>query len=375
MQIELEPSLQRWVDAAILDPRQASRIREFETAAGPHRRSRLPVLLGLVFGGLMLAAGVLLFVSAHWDELSPVQRMSMLVGAVGGFHVAGALFAERFRAMAITLHAVGSVALGGAIFLAGQIFNMQEHWPAGIMVWALGAVAGWLLLGDWPQLALAAILVPFWLVGEWTEAMAQSPDGWQIATAGILLLALSYLSVRSPAAPAANDSVLRSFTWIGGIALLPAALSAGLASHLRYGRTSPTGMSFLGWICALLLPLAFAYVFRRDRTWINVVAAVWVVILSWMAHASVGALIYLWAAIGAAGLIAWGVYELRAERINLGMAAFALTVLLFFFSNMMDRLDRSAGLIALGTVFLAGGWYWEKLRRRLVGSVQSGEIG
>ena len=58
------------------------------------------------------------------------------------------------------LHAVGTVALGGAIAMAGQIFNMQEHWPSAVLLWAVGAIAGWLLLGDWPHLALTAILAP-----------------------------------------------------------------------------------------------------------------------------------------------------------------------------------------------------------------------
>jgi uncharacterized membrane protein len=134
MQIELESSLERWVAAAILDPQQAERVREFEAERAPQSRSRLPVVMGLAFGGVMLAAGVLLFVSAHWEEMSPAQRMTLLVSAVGAFHAIAAICSERFHAMAVTLHAVGTVSLGGAIFLAGQIFNMQEHWPAAVLL-------------------------------------------------------------------------------------------------------------------------------------------------------------------------------------------------------------------------------------------------
>ena len=61
-----------------------------------------------------------------------------------------------------------------------------------------------------------------------------------------------------------------------------------------------------------------------------------------------------------------GRYEFRPERINLGMAGFAITVVAFFFSSVMDKLGRSASLIVLGTLLLAGGWQWEKLRRRLL---------
>ena len=73
-------------------------------------------------------------------------------------------------------------------------------------------------------------------------------------------------------------------------------------------------------------------------------------------------------------MIAWGVYELRAERINLGMVGFALTIVFFFFSSVMDKLGRSASLMALGVLFLGGGWYWEKLRRKLVAQSVSGGV-
>ena len=79
MRIELESSLQRWVEAQLLDARQAERIRAFEVAEAPAQRARWPVIVALAFGGIMLATGILLFVSAHWEDLSPFQRMSLLV--------------------------------------------------------------------------------------------------------------------------------------------------------------------------------------------------------------------------------------------------------------------------------------------------------
>ena len=118
MQIELESSLDRWTHASLLNSEQAARIREFEAAYAPRRSARVPILIGVALGGVMLAAGVLLFVAAHWMNLSPMQRMALLVFAVGGSHLAAAFSADRFPAMAVTLHAVGTAALGGAIFLA-----------------------------------------------------------------------------------------------------------------------------------------------------------------------------------------------------------------------------------------------------------------
>ena len=94
----------------------------------------------------MLGAGVLLFVSAHWDELSPASRFSLVLLLVAGFHVVGAITSQRFSAFATTMHCLGTVALGAGIFLSGQIFNLQEHWPGGVMLWAIGAWLGWKML-------------------------------------------------------------------------------------------------------------------------------------------------------------------------------------------------------------------------------------
>ena len=72
--------------------------------------------------------------------------------------------------------------------------------------------------------------------------------------------------------------------------------------------------------------------------------------------------LYPWWALGAIGLVAWGVRDGRGERVNLGAAIFAATVIAFYFSQVMDKLGRSASLVGLGLLFLAGGWALERVR-------------
>jgi hypothetical protein len=222
-----------------------------------------------------------------------------------------------------------------------------------------------MILGDWPQLAIAAILVPWWLLGEWTEAVS----GDRIVATSVLMIAITYLSVRT----AKRDPVRVALGWMGGIALLPAALIAAVERHLwsRPHNLQP-GIAAIGWLGAIVLPLAFAYAFRRGAVWMNAVAAGWVMGLSAINELRLETPLYAWCLLGSIGLIAWGIYEYRAERINLGMAGFAITLIFFFFSSVMDKLGRSASLIMLGVLFVAGGWQWEKLRRRLVSQVRVG---
>ena len=75
---------------------------------------------------------------------------------------------------------------------------------------------------------------------------------------------------------------------------------------------------------------------------------------------------FVWWALGGGLLALWGARDGRAERINLGAVVVALTVIHFYFSQVFDKLGRSASLIGLGVLCLLGGWLLERLRRRLL---------
>jgi len=66
--------LLRWSEAGLIDAATADQIRAFEQANAGTKRLRWPILVALAFGGLMVCGGVLLFVAAHWDALSPPMR-------------------------------------------------------------------------------------------------------------------------------------------------------------------------------------------------------------------------------------------------------------------------------------------------------------
>ena len=386
-----EKQVERWVAVGVVDAPTAARIRAFEASQAPSERLRWPVLLALALGGVLLCAGVLLFVAAHWDELSPSSRFSLVLLMVGAFPVAGALTAERFPALSTTFYAVGTVCTGAGIFLSAQIFNLQEHWPNGILLWALGALAGWFLLRNWAQAMLLALLVPAWLCGEWevrTEGMRISS---RLIVEGSLLLAITYLSARggSPEKMAEQDSPeRRALAWVGGILLLPFAILTFLERHENWWWwTTRQHASLLllatGWLIAMGGPLALAVVLRRRAAWFNAVATIWVLVIGTFtsvnaANASNSLLvyawntvgIYFWAGAGSLALVAWGLQERRRERINLGVAGFALTVVFFYFSNVMDKLGRSASLIGAGVLLLVGGWVLERTRRGLIARME-----
>lgn len=369
-------TLQRWLDAGLIDAGTAARIRAFEQERETGSGRRWPAVLAWIFGGLLLCAGVLLFVAAHWDRLAPGSRFALALLMVLVFHLAGALLQNRVRVLAIVLHAVGTVALGGGIFLAAQIFHLQEHWPGGVMLWAAGAWIAWALLRDSIQVALAAVLTPLWLSGEWMVATERMCGGDLILTAGLWLLALVYLDARGPG----HDSPARRFlVWTGGLALIPLTFFVINSREFEWnqdGPLLPAGLFATGWLFSLGAPLALAFLLRRRDSWPVAIGAAWVVLLGTIAAGMEGGydvsydwheiMVYALCACGSILMAWWGLMEQRRERINLAVAGFGLTVVFFYFANLMDKLGRSVSLMVLGVLFLVGGYLLERTRRGLI---------
>lgn len=359
-------NLERWRAAGLLDDGTADRIAAFEEREGTFKErsarpaTRWAVWVAVALGAIAVGAGVFLFVAAHWDGLSPAARFALVVLLVALFHGGG--LASRTAAFRIALHALGTLALGAGVALTAQIFHLEEHWSGGALVWALGALAGWYFLRDWAQATLLSILGPAWLVARWmkeVEWMPQAPA--TPAIAGVLVIALVYLSMRCR--DAATEAAIHV---VGATALIPAffLLRAG---HARGELTAD--LVLLGWAAFIAVSLALGFVLRCQPWWAPVLGWLWAI--GWVLIEQRGprGSTYVWGLAGWVALVGWGIRQGSPLRINLGIAGFALLVLTFYFSNVMDRMGRSLSLIGLGVLFLGGGWLLERFRRRLIASI------
>lgn len=370
--MSVEKQLQRWTRAELIDSSTAEKILHFEQR-GENRRLRWPAILAISFGAVMLCAGVLLFVAAHWDQISPTQRFVLVLTMVAGFHVAGAFAGIRVPAAGIALHLVGTASLGAGVYLTGQIFNLDEHWPSGILLWALGAVLAWLILRQWPQAALAAVLIPWWLGAEWYVATERFDVAWIIAAQGFLLLAIFYLTLPHKQT---DDHLRMALTRVGYLSVIPFIADVIITADPQrwwwfpYRTTPlPLSMSLLGYSVAYLPVLVLAFITRKRGGVGILLSAVWVAVLALLGREytpenNLG--LYLWLAVGAFALCWWGVRDNRKLFINYGTAIFAITLIAFYFSRVMDKLGRSMGLIVLGVLFLGGGSILHRLRNHLI---------
>lgn len=378
--------LDRWTRAGVLDTAAAERIRQFEASQQRPAGLRWQVLLALIFGAILLATGVTLFVAAHWDQLSPPARFAVVMGMIVVLHGAAIAAHDRFAWLAITLHGVGTVAAGAAVALVGQIFNIQEHWPAGILLWALCALAGWALLRDQVQQTLALLLLPAWLICEWSART----DGYRGADVFLVrmvaVLAAVYLVGFLDEKKKLVFGVLFA---AASVALIASA--TGLTEYWelwQFWQTKPalpTNLQVLGWLCIAVLPLLLAWRLNRQSVVPVAVVLATVIVLPHLyylegsvhtlGHTNAGFPVPRLAAHALVALVAaffawWGVQQASRAMVNYGVVCFALAVLWFYFSSVMGKLERSFSLMMLGVLFLGGGWALEKMRRRLVHQIQ-----
>src|ERR1035441_6127601 len=242
------------------------------------------------------------------------------------------------------------VASGPAIALVGQIFNMQEHWPAAVMLWAFCALAGWALLGDEFQQTMALLLVPGWLISEWTYR-AETYDGSGVYIARMIaVLAAVYLTAYLHSRRRVVFGILFA---AAGVALVVATV--GLASGWDYNNYYRHDWGFVPvslriWAYAIpLLILGFAWLTDRTSVLPAVVVAGMSFALPWLNRVVTGPPPYIWRhaepTVAMYALVAavcvflawWGVREASKAIVNYGIAAFALTVMWFYRSDIIDR--------------------------------------
>lgn len=400
---DYESFLKRWLSAGVLDADTAGRIRSWESAQistlAPPRLAEAKTdsraagiawqgRVALILGGILLASGVVLFVSSHWDQLGPGMRYLLVMAMVTVFHLGGAAAREKYPATSSTLHAVGTIATGAAIALVGQIFNIQEHWPAAILLWAIAALCGWMLLRDQAQQTLSLLLIPSWLICEWSYA-ADNHIGAEVYLGRFLFVwAILYLTLFIDTQRRVVRGVLFGLSAIAAVTSMFFLLTSWRS---WYGMQPLPALHtrFWGWVIIAAIPLLFSLASLRKSTVPVLASIAFVVALPWcervwtehyhygnnygsytrnepnlLAHALVAGFCVF--------LIWWGVRQASRGIVNFGIVAFGISVAWFYFSNIFDKFGRSLGLIGLGVLFLAGGWALEKTRRGLLAHMAQG---
>jgi len=102
-----------------------------------------------IIGAVLIAAGIVLLISAHWNEIPRGVKIAGGLALMLGFHAGGWWLREvqgKYRKTGEALQFIGSCLFLANIALIGQIYNIVSRPPNAFLLWWLGIAAlPWLL--------------------------------------------------------------------------------------------------------------------------------------------------------------------------------------------------------------------------------------
>lgn len=365
-----------WQREGLVSEGQAHQILDRYHASRRFSLAALVLTLGAAFVGI----GLIWLVAANLDRLPPLTRF----GAVAALWVAvtvgaEALAARREHAGGIPSPVVGAVrilaalAFGAVIFQAAQSLQVPAYEPALVGLWGLGALLYAYLLEAHGPLVVGLAAGTVWLVWQvlWDEPSAFGVV-LALALAGVAAVSLGSLHDRWRPAFAVPWREL-------GTGLVLAALFGAAIPMVTLGdfRWSPV-LVVLAVVAGVLATAAAAGAVGWRR--LEALGAVAVALVAWLlvawdsgsdtsdigladwAHAAVAIGVYVAAAAGVAVL---GVLRDSWRLTALATAALVVFTTFQSFAVFAAILPGAWLFVALGLVFLATGYLFDRARRRL----------
>ena len=130
-----------------------------------------------IIGAVLITAGIVLLISAHWNEIPRGVKIAARNFAHARFHAGGWWIARevhgKYRKTGEALHLIGSGLFLANIALIGQIYNIVSRPPNAFLLWWVGIAAlPWLLRSKAQHVLL---LLAF---GIWFGLEVNERSGW-----------------------------------------------------------------------------------------------------------------------------------------------------------------------------------------------------
>jgi uncharacterized membrane protein len=386
--------LERWVGDGLISAEQAAALRARYPATGvasDEPRSRAATALALI-GAIAVGAGVIGFFAANWDGMSHALRLAVLTLAVAGSYAGGYQLRERTnRAPRIgeALYLLGVLLFGAALFLVGQMYNVEAHDPLALLIWAAAAFAVALTVRS-RAVAVTALLIFTGWVG--FEAGTGLEDPGDDAT-GLVVLAVLYGGALYGLGTVALERVKAA--WLDETRLASAARGLGLvlgaagvfvltfsevAEELDGAASAIGGWLQVGLVLVAGLALAAAVGLALGRRpcgraeALVVAAAVALTLVAAFAGGNGDAYAILFNLLLAAialGAIYVGYVRDEPWLVNVGVALVAIDLIARYFDVFWSALPRSAGMIGAGLLILAIAALLERQRKRLLARMEA----
>lgn len=376
----LRRELTDWQAEGIVDADTAEAItaRYVEVGAG-HRRFSLGRLL-LFLGAAFVGVGLIWLVAANLDQLPPLLRFL----AVAAIWLALLTAAELLRvtgAVRGALRLMATIAFGAVIFQAAQSLQVPAYSPTLIGFWAAGALAHaygfralmslvvgvvtgvvwWIWQPLWEQASVAAAVVGFGTAGVAAISLAVIHDRGLTAFGQVWRSVGALLGMISLFIAAVPYTTTEDFEWNGWliVSVVVAGVAVGVSVVLARGRARLEPL-----VAVAVVAVAGLMVLWDTGTDTSQVEAV-----DW-AHAAAGVVSFVALAIA---LVAIG--TLRDNPVLTVIAMVGLVIFTTFqaFSVFAAIVQGAWLFLALGLVFLATGFLFDRARREIAASLEDAD--
>lgn len=376
----LRTEIAQWRTEGLITADQGESVLRRYHATRTFSLTRLLSGLGAVFVGV----GLIWLVAANLDAVPPLGRFGLVAVLWLAFLVGAEVMAARgvHRLGVGAVRLLAAFAVGGLIFQAAQSLQVPAYEPKLIGLWAaaallqayvfraggpllVGAVAGvawsvWQGLAVQPSFAdvtfvLAATGVAALGVAAWDEPRRpRFAELWR--TLGVALVLAGLFAA---ALPIDDGFDLATRWWNVTLGVLVAATVVVAVLRAKWRLTL---VECLGAVAALGLALLLVW-WEAGESVEEVTAASW-------AHTVVAVVGYVAVAVGVAVI-----GTLRDSRTLPAVATLALVVFTTFqsFAVFAPIIDGAWLFLVLGLVFLATGWGFDRVRRRLAAALDEPE--
>lgn len=163
----LKKDIARWLDLGLLAEAQGEAILQDVNAS---HRSRSFGSVVAILGAVLIAAALVAFVAANWNQMPKLARVAMLISSIWGSYLAAYIATLRQSpVIAEAFLVIGIAAFGASIMLIGQIYQLQGRNEDALFVWMLGGVATTVLARSPWSLVFTVGVGAAWMIAEFNS--------------------------------------------------------------------------------------------------------------------------------------------------------------------------------------------------------------
>jgi uncharacterized membrane protein len=322
----------------------------------------------MVFSGLgavIVGLGIILLFAYNWQAIPRAAKLLIVFGSLAAAHATGLwLFIRRprFRGLGEAICVLGTMLFGAGIWLVAQIYHIDEHYPNGLIVWAVGALAMAWAMPSIAQGAIAAGLMTVWCGMEsfnFDASMHAAPVmivvfvgllAWRMKSRFLLavtlpMVVLSMVFVMVGSAFHHGERVAFGMVFNIGVTLAAAGV---LARRSRHFPESAPVFSFYGWLVSLIFLFVLTFPDAADHMLIRG----WGQMESWLSGYWVGSLVLCvagWGWLGYREIVRAEGHRVPLDHFLLPMAVVVTAVDL----TLMERVDELLLAVPFNLVLLA----------------------